>query len=233
MPANVANAKNLLFTTDYPIDKVVYKYQFTASVTHASTRGDKRTFTIPHGLPFTPYCIGSYSDDNWTTSFDFGNFDLWYNSTFREYGPRIAAVVQSDATNIYVLALNYDSTRTVDFHIVGLAPEGETVTAPPPVRSGDFNLNTDYNYMKIIDSGVLTTSGDQTWVVPHNLGYVPSALVFTRGYADMVYLQGAENVMGANDYESIAYLDENNLTLSITGNFGVTASMMYRIYADG
>lgn len=235
MPASPSAAKNLLFSTDYPIDKVVYKHEFTGSVAKAANQGDSHTFTIAHGLPFTPHCIGTYSDDGFTTSYDFGSGDIWYDPTFHQYGPRILATVTSDATSIYVEVLNFDTTRTFDFHVVGLVPQDiPDDVYPAATNTGDFNLNTDYNYMKILASGQQSSSANNiTWVIPHNLGYVPTALVFTKGYGDVVYLGGAENAMGANDYIFYAYLDSSNLYMQVVDNFNnQPMTAYYRIYLD-
>lgn len=232
------DARNFLFASDYPVDMVIYKHAESRTLATAGSIGGSVTFTVPHGLPITPLCIGSYSDDNFVTSYSFGSFPYFYNPTYSQFTQRIAAVVESDATNIYIRAINHDAAREFKFRVVGLAPpEIPTNTVIPATNDADpFLLNTDYNYMKIAEQGKIAHTDDgsfgfQTEIVIHGLGYIPTALVFSE-YQGRTRLAGAENAIGSAGIDTFVYLNETSLVIETDPFTATTTNFYYKVYLD-
>ena len=229
-----ADAKKFLFATDFPIDKVVYKREFSASVPKANSMADSQLYTFQHGLPFTPHCIGIYSDDDFDTTYDFGNGPEFNDPTFNSWSMQFGAVVESDSTEVRVRAINWDTTRTFKFRIVGLAPNvtPSNSTDFKTTRVDDFLLNTDYNYLKIFDQGSRTISTNGTQTISHGLGYPPSILAFSE-YNGIVRRVSSENYVGIAGPTTRVSTTDSTLTLEVLDNFvSIPVTIHYRIYVD-
>ncbi|MBM4644794.1 hypothetical protein GS464_20250, partial [Rhodococcus hoagii] len=114
MPAPLpANAKKFRYISDYPVDKVIWRNRGSQSIPHAVTITDTVEITIPHGLGFRPLVRGIYSEDNFSNYFEIGNDPWFFNSAFGMWGQRLSAQVYSDSTNVYLVFINFDSTRTL------------------------------------------------------------------------------------------------------------------------
>lgn len=235
-PPNLA--QKTIVTSDYPIDKVVFRKAGSTPVPKATTMSDSITITIPHGLPFTPLPIGTYSPDNFSTSQDFASGPYFYNPLFAQYGTQYFANIESDATNFYVKLISFDAARTMYYRVIGLSP----VSIPPtPIkevdRAGGLFFNSDDNYLKIYSQNTVSINdsgafGFDSTVIDHNLGYIPTCLVFTE-WGDTIRQIGSENSMGVTGIEAYAYVSPTQLSMFYDPYFAGLLKLHYKVYLDG
>lgn len=224
---------DFLINTYYPIDKVIFAQSITRTVPQATNMSESVLFTINHSLGFAPLCTGVFSFDGWATSYAFGNGPYFFNTSFMQNMMEIGAIVESTSTQIRVMAINWGSSKTVEFRIVGLAPSSTPDGMPAYNSQDDFMLNSDYNYMKIIDMGTRSRTTVGTSTVNHGLGYPPQALVFSE-FGGIIRRVSSENFIGVTGIATEASVDSDNLYLTVVDNFaGINVKMHYRIYADG
>lgn len=234
-----AQAQDTKFTVDYPIDKVVFKKAGSQSIPHASSSADSVLITIPHGLPFAPLPIGTYSDDNWASSYDLGMGPYFYNTTFNAYGQRVFGNIEADATNIYVTLINYDSTTTFRYRVVALTPPNVPINtlADHVPRADGLLFSSDEQYLKVFMEDTVTiidstgAFGDETTTVAHGLGYIPTCLVFTE-WGGKIRQIGSENSLGVAGITAGAYLTTNNLVMSYDPFFPGTLKLHYKVYLN-
>ncbi len=151
---------NLLLSTDYPIDKIV-GVQTGSGVVGTGPLFDSLE---PHGLGFTPLLLAKWSlTSDFAVSYDAASLLTPYSAgvTFRTNG-----------TNLHIRAANYTAAAlTIYWRVIYFMPANvDVVAAPTQATTGMFTLNTDYNYTKLISSGV---SEGATGSVAHLLGYYP------------------------------------------------------------
>lgn len=180
--------RDFLLNTDYEIDKIVLFKSGTINAGQYDVR-------IPHGLPFAPLTFGvfAYSED----------FSGPRPMPYQYITPEntIDVGLSSDATNLY-LSYHNDSGSPAKIYYRVYAFEPSDSHAKVPATSNfakDFILNTDYNYCKLKEKGVVDASSSAT--IKHDLGYLPQVLVWNEqvGYINQVwnsmpYLGGAPNV---------------------------------------
>lgn len=225
------------FTSDYPVDKVIYRHTDTQTVPHAPTASDSVTYTYAHGLGFRPLVRGIYSDDGFSTYYEFGNDPYFFDTTFMTYSQRISATAYADATNVYVTVINWDTTRSMSWKVIGLYPADGGTLAAPTNTGGDskFLFNSDYNYLKLIDDSVttLTTSGAgfQNVTVTHSLGYAPMFMAWTEfgGYTRPV---GTENAVGVTSVGANAYATTTQAVVELETYIPVAMKVHFKVYAD-
>lgn len=238
MPApSPATAKLFSYTSDFPIDKVIWRNQGSESVAHATTPSDVELVTIPHGLGFRPLVRGIYSDNDFVDYYELGNDPTWINGG--NFQNRLTAQVSADATNVYLALLNFDTTRTFKWRLIGLAPTDMPAVASfaTPKGDGNFYLNTDYNYLKLFSAGKTTVNaaafGNATATIAHGLGYIPLAMIWTE-FGGVTYQQGSERLIGVTGWGSTSNITSASLVVNMTNDTGAPASadVHYRIYID-
>jgi hypothetical protein len=225
MPADPQQARNMLLSTDYPTDKIIYK--MTGSVTVATGASNDNYF--PHGLPFTPLLTGTWSyDADFTTSYMAGQ------QPFAD--PNSSQVtVQSNATNARVLvANNTGSTKTIYWRIYGIMPPNVDVDSVFTASQLDsFIMNTNYNYTKTYMEGYVDISGG-TQAITHNLGYRPQVeiwfeLASVAGQFEREYLGMADS--GDTFYQR-TYVTPTQLIFNKGTGGGLVTKFYYKIFLD-
>lgn len=185
--------------------KVVWRGNKTESVALATTIGDTHTFTYPHGLPFIPYTLGAFSDDDFATSYDFGH-GRWANlPTYGFESYEMLARCWADATNVYVEVISHNSARTITFHIMGLAPlrlatiPDGTIVPEPPVQDS-LVFTSDFNSLKSYHEfghTVTTIADSNTYRVTtnHVVNYPLTVLLFVE-QAGKIWFGNTHNTFG-------------------------------------
>lgn len=164
----MADPKNFLFNTDYPMDKVAYVTSGSEAVASLS----RKVLTIPHGLSFIPEVTMQWSfDSDFTTSYTEQSGPSPTTPALWHLGATMD--LEANATNI---VLTYDSfissPTTFYYRLFAYEPPLSDSTVPPTAASSDnFVINTSHNYPKIFMSGILDTTISTT--ITHNLGYIP------------------------------------------------------------
>lgn len=248
MPSILANAKNFLLSSDYPPEKVAYKYTNSYSVIAAPSHSDAVTITVAHGLGFTPLCRGSFRFTNSSGTQEWSSFDMGVHlgqaalGTDEAWFPAIQTAIYSDETNIYMYIWNQTGLLcNVDVRVIGFMDAvavDTSIQGTGGIGSG-LVFDTDNNYLKIIDSnsGIINTSiGTQVITVNHGLGYSPVAFVWVYSPDTMVWgAVGTENYRGITSFDSNAVINNSNLTITIN-YYGAVAlgdnKYAYRIFAD-
>lgn len=174
MPALPALQKDLIYSSDYPMDKVIYLTTGSATCGALGSGSQLQTITIPHGLGFAPLVLGSWTlDSSWDTSYD---MDSGPPGTTLNPSDQLVRV-WADATNIEVQALNFSSgSVTVYARVYAFCPSDQDPTVEHTASiSSQLQFNSDDNYTKLYDAGladVASTSGG-SYSIPHALGYKP------------------------------------------------------------
>lgn len=217
----MTDARNFLLTSDYPIDKVVY----IESGSFTATASSQTIHNTAHGLPFTPLLDGTWSTGSgFTLSYDMGTGPI---STTPGLLFNVESDVSASSTNATITVGNATGSNvTVFYRIYGFEPTTANADAPHTVDSADsFYLNTDFNYTKLFDSGVVTTST----VVSHNLGYKPQVSMWEEVAGVIRKKNENRNGTGGNTYTAIS---TSAVTITFDGSAPGTTKAHYRIYID-
>ena len=189
---------NLLVNSHYKMPWIVWKREYTVSIP-AST--GCTTVSFPHGLPFTPLLIGSWSNRaNFQPSYDL-TVDVPGGST----GGQVPLVCQlsADATNVNIMAMNnVDPSPACYLRLMAFAPPDYQGEVTPVDYSSPFRYNSKYRYQKIFMAGRATKE------VIHGLGYVPQARVWFSSLSDLNY---ATPGMADISTQSLSVPDSPNL----------------------
>lgn len=220
-------AKQMLVSSDFPLDKVVYMH--TRTVVIAAGSFNDQVFA--HNLGFTPLILGQWSFDiDFTTAYDANS-----GPRFGSGGTLLfASALHSDAANITIFNTNNQgSSVTVYWRIYGLMPSTVSAIAPFTASSADdFIIDTDQNYSKLFLSGVTASSGTagSSVTVSHELGYRPQVLVWSEdaNYVTWVGSYAQEGSSGNNRCR----VDTSNIVLIRSSILSSSTRFHYRIYLD-
>lgn len=233
----LSNIEHVAFTSRYDVDKVITKKSGSASIPQAATFSNAVLVTIPHDLGYAPLCLGQFSEtSSFDVAYEFGNPPRIYNATLGIWVPRINVTVESDATDIRLIFINFDTTRTLYYRLVGLIPSEVTSSPIMPVADrNDVLFSAADNYLKILSDSKVSAPFDgtnpQTFTIYHGLGYKPMAMVYSEE-SGRVRRAGAENQVGVTGIDSTVYIDTANLYIEANCSFPTTLTFHYRIYLD-
>lgn len=168
---------NLLVNSHYKMPWIVWKREYTVSIP-AST--GYISISFPHGLPFTPLLIGS-----WSNRADFNpSYDVTVTVPGGSTGgqPKYVCQVSADATNVNIMAINNaDSNPVCYLRLMAFAPPSYQGEVTPVDYSSSFRYNSKYRYQKIF------MAGRTTGPLQHNLGYIPQARIWWGSLSDANY----------------------------------------------
>lgn len=234
---NPDRARNLLLTTDYPIDTVVGRVTGSNVVPQATSMSDFTPVIIPHNLGYAPLCIGTWSEQaSFDAYYKFGSSPRFFNPFFQFWDNRIIAVVESSTTDISLMLLNWDTTRTIYWRVSMIAPSNVTDSPiPSSAERQSLYINTDLNLMKVYDQGfvsqTLPGSGLITRTIPHNLGIVPMAFAWSEA-GGTIRRSGEENAIGVTGVATAVRVDNTNLYIDFDSWLYSSVGLHYRIYLD-
>lgn len=239
------DARKFLFNSDYETPALVLNK--TASMTVGKGHYDSdlgfiepgsTDISVPHELPFVPLIIGQWStNSNFEPCYDICNeeVDMFVNGEVGFY-PRVAIGIYANDTSIEITGLNCYTNKSINlyFRIAAFAPPDYYGDVTPIQDTSNFLFSTDFNYPKVLQSGVMDFSEGQytgTKTIHHNLGYCPMARIWSRytsggetvvspvGYADPVFDDG---------YFIGAYMTKDDMVFG--GGNGT--KYIYHIYGD-
>lgn len=169
------DARNFLFSSDYPMPVLVWQFEDYYTVDAYATR----TVTIAHKLPFKPLLVGIWSTRaSFEPSQDIGT-QIWLPYFNPVDGISISAYISADATNVTIDMQNFDSTQTkYNFRLWAYAPPDYTGEYPNIYDNTNFQLSTDFNYPKIVQQGKVQLSYKASATIDHGLGYIPQCKVW-------------------------------------------------------
>lgn len=234
---NPDKARNLLLTTDYPIDTVVGRISGSTFVPQATNMSESIFIDIPHGLGFAPLCIGTWSESSsFNTYYKFGSSPKFFNSNFQFWMDRIIANAESTPTHIRITMINWSSARNIYWRVSFLSPTNATDTPIPSATDRqDFYLNTDLNLMKVLTADRVSVSipgsGSTTLTIPHNLGRVPIAMSWSE-VDNRVRSTGNENAIGVTGVDTALRADNTNVYIDVDSFVYPSVIIHYRVYLD-
>lgn len=217
------DAKHFLYSSDYQMPALVWSDY--GSLTAIPAYGTK-SVTMTHNLPFVPLLLGVWSENSdFNPAYDISNFigpaDINGNLELNACG--------ANSLNVLVEAYNGANTpKTLYFKLIAFAPPDYDGDLPNIYDTTNFMFNTDYNYPKIVKSGVVTLNSGSSTTINHNLGYVPQAKVWgadQNGRITPLYRKNMSPSLGGDDGPLI---DKNNLVIKA----GSSGKYYYHIYGD-
>ncbi len=215
MPAIVANANNFILNTDYPMDQIIY--MTSGSYTQVGSGDVGTTISIPHGLSFRPLLIGS-----WSTLSDFSITKEMFMPIYSDVDGTYVSIYSND-TNLLIHGFkNTTGNQTIYYRVFGFMPSNVNVDVNTTASNSDiFVFSTDYNYTKLLYSGIATAAATTT--ITHNLGYNPQVIAWAKDIS-ITYGTGVIN----QDYDSYITVTTTTVVIHSTAK-----DVHYRIYADG
>ena len=218
------NPNNLLLSTDYPLDKVVYLKTHSVTLTSFQIQN----IMIPHNLPFIPLIQGQWSNTP--------DFSIAYNINTElivGINRRFDTMAQANETNINFETQNRtQSTATVYYRIFGFMPStaNENVL-PTNIDSNNFVIHTDYNYMKLAYYGVTAIPGGGSYTINHGLGYYPKVMTWSNVINPEFIAPTYQSNFGGSFSFGIR-ADISPETLILRNDESSSKTVHYRVYAD-
>lgn len=159
------NPRDFLLNTDYEMDKIIYFKE-------GSLNSGQYDVSLPHSLGFAPLVFGVCA---FNSDFSDPRSIPYTNQTDTDY---VAFDVSASSTDVKVSYVSSSGSPSVAYYrIYGFEPSDSH--ADIPATSGDatnFILNTDYNYCKLYQKGVINASDVTT--INHNFGYLPQVMTW-------------------------------------------------------
>lgn len=209
------NLRNFILNSNYPIDQVV---GMKSGSLYMPANSSTATSSVAHGLPFTPLVIGTCSPSSTFTS----NKD----AVMPLYVPQSFSTVHLRTNGTNIIAQGYNNTAsaiTYYWRAILLEPSDSNSEVPFTNELADtFQFNTDYNYSKLVKSGVVTSNS----TIDHNLGYLPQVMLWKQMSDGTYPLTNAATP--ADSYAGTTTVDSNNLYILLDGG----TRIHYRIYGD-
>ena len=222
----MADPRNFLLNSDYPLDKaILLKSDLITSF--------GSFYSFSHGLSFTPLIVVVWSmTSDFTTSYGIGGGPL-SATPFIAFDP-LCQAAWATSSEVFVQFSNFIGSP-VYIRIYGIEPTTSSADLSfTSISADNFTLNTDYNYTKLLDSGVTDWSStpSSTVVVAHNLGYYPQVEVWYERPSKIQCL-GIINTSDASGYFSSSVdVGTTNVTFIRDPYLAENERFHYRIYAD-
>lgn len=243
------NPNNFPLNTDYPLDKIVFRREGSIVATKSGT---VQSFNTDLDILIGWQAVFSYTPD-FTNTFYYGDLTDWRTGT--ETGVAMYTqggdFLSTKNTNIISAYLGQDDPRssvTVYYKMIGypLEPLSTSKLQSSQGLNNNFILNTDVNYMKLVEAGTaffpLDGSPRPPVIVNHNLGYKPTVLTwigFLNYTDDFTPTPISESLMpyisyvGAPLYgQAVARVTDTQVTFYDPGIQQTYSHYFYRIYAD-
>lgn len=215
----MTDARNFLFNTDFPIDKIT-GYQ-TGSLTVST--GSSSNPSIAHGLGYAPlYMLKWSTSPTFDTSFD----EIGVNTSDRFF-----LNAQTDSTNLYIFASNNSGASiTFYYRVIYFMPTNVDIDAPETAPDLDsFALNTDFNYTKVFQESFVNSPSA---TIVHDFGYYPQVEAWYVRSSDGRIVHSVSNELSSSS-PSEPRVTVTTSSVQLEDGSSVTASgWHYKIYAD-
>lgn len=220
-------------------DKVVLRRSVTYTVPQATTIGDYTDFSFAHGLPFIPLTFGTYSDDGFATSYEYGVGPWGVLTAFAQQGYVMRAHIWADATNVYIRAQSHNQARDITFHIVGLYNafgDGTAYTIDSPETQDSLLLTTDSNFLKhgAVVSLTRTTDGSgsfETYTFATDIPYAPNVLMWVEENGER-WLTNTKDSIQNTGFNCNVQAGPNRLYIQYKATTVRTFKFLIKVYYD-
>lgn len=251
------NARNMLFTTKYPPDKIVgdtLTGSFEAAASSFAGLGFRTHRAIPHTFGVPVFLQMSYSLDGGATWQDQHVPVPDLSTPSSPVFQTVEVGCYSTNTDIVMVASNYTtSTETISFRIVPIWNDRQSqVIVVNRSQSANFIFSTQYSLPKIylddqdtlavaVSSGGPPPSPSDLPLATHDLGFVPNVRVWYEPVSGELWplspnqysnLDGGSGTM--LDVFGRAYATTTELRVELY-NFGASEASVpvhYRVYCD-
>lgn len=239
--ASFAELEKLKLDSSRLPDQIVWRKEVEYSVPIASSIGDYDEYSYEHGLPFIPMIIGTFSDDDFATSYEFGTGPYEYLPTYAQAGFSMRAHAWSTTTHVYVRVQAHNSARTVKVRLIGLSPtgvgisEGDSVETPP-IQDG-LLFDTDQNYLKhyTLTAINMTSDGTGNYVYQDYLTEVDhplTSLCFIYEDGKLSYGNTMNSISGGAGVSFVTISRANFLRLGVSSFSTKTVMIIIKTYLD-
>ena len=178
MVAKPENLKHFVFNSDYPTDKIIWMYEGSQESWDDDSIGKWQEIPVNKilGTKVTIFVKGSYSVDDWQSSWMIGSKDDGANGfVHMSWG-----LVGPDYSTSYGVSLDFDGNfprfypgKTIKYRLWGVCREDTRDAAEYAKNASKTKskliFNTDLNYPRLYKDGV-AKSGE---TITHNLGRIP------------------------------------------------------------
>lgn len=216
----MAKPTDFLLNTDYEMDKIVY-FKSGSCLPGGTPTSYQEQYIDEFDLGFVPLIstVFSFSEDFSDTRMD---YMLTYNDS---------CVISVDARmdGIALRYANTDLNQRLYYRIYGFEPSNSTASVGKTQKDAkQFMLNTDYNYCKLYQKGIVT----EDTTITHNLGYTP----FVLAWQESPWTNPSPSVIsplwgsGLVDI-GIPEISTNDTTVKISG-VSPNDKIHYRIYYE-
>lgn len=223
MPAILANARDFLVTSDYPMDKIIYLKSGSVPI-------DGYPHSISHNLPFTPLVGGYWSmTPDFSVCYEFSSGDFPSGNLGYIFGHSVDIECDSETTiDLYTRDIAGGS-KTCYYRIFAFEPSNVNADISSPVSlSDEMVFNTDYNYMKLYMSGVVNPGTATTYSITHGMGYKPRVMAWHNQFGYVTPIVRAGDTAGG---DPCIIVDDEKITLN--NRYGIPITQFhYRIYLD-
>lgn len=219
----------MLLDSDYPFDKIIFQDSGSFSAAPGFT-----AYIVNHNLPFTPLMKGVWSTDpNFSVTYNIGD-GVPTTDPFNPFSTQGVDVYANSTQAVMAFIRNAGAAQTVYIRMWGLMPSTVSDIAPMTSSGADnFTINSDYNYTKLLLSGVTLASSSPGTVetVAHNLGYYPQTDVWAEHDGNTYLLSYTQILNGLPDTGG-SIITTNDLRMHRTYYPSSTWRFHYRIYKD-
>lgn len=207
------DSRNMLISSDFPLDKIIGIQSGSLLVGAGFSE-----VIVPHTFTFAPLTRG-----RWSTS---ASFDISYDVTSGLTPLSMAVEMYANAENLVVRGLNFSgSSATLYYKTFYLMPSNiDALIEPTQQYLDDFNINTEYNYTKLLTAGIANGSSNS---VTHGLGYYPQTEVWWED-SDGFIRPVVDYLLGDRPYARISTSE----LIMTEGTFMPPSRWHYRIYAE-
>ena len=205
--------RDMLVSSDYPLDKIIGIQSGSLVVASGFSEA-----IVPHGLDFAPLARGRWSTNS--------NFSISYDVISGLSPLPMAVEIYTNATNLVVRGINFSGgSATLYYKVFYFMPSDVNAVALPTQSMLDnFNINTDYNYSKLLLSGTASGAGG---TVSHDLGYYPQCEVWWES-SDGFIRPVNEYLLGEAPYATVSQIAVS----FVPDQFNNPVRWHYRIYAE-
>ncbi len=158
---------DFLLNTDYEMDKIVLYKTGTINAGQYDVQ-------INHNLPFVPLVFGIFSYNE-----DFSDsYSMPYSYVTRDN--TINVNLTANNSTVFLSYINYSgSPAKIYYRVFAFEPSDSRAKVGATSKyAKQFILNTDYNYCKLKEKGVVDALSPVT--IKHDLGYIPQVLVWNE-----------------------------------------------------
>lgn len=210
--------RNMLLTSDKPIDQIIKPYVGSISVTSSGAFP-----SYPHTLAYRPlYYV------KWSLTSDFKTSYEETGLGTELPGTGISFSAQTSADTLYLFIGNNGAARTVYFRVIlFMPPDVNVIGIQSQALFDNFIFNTDLNYSKVL-LYAKTASNNQT--ITHGLGYYPMVDVWKIRASDGRCIRHVENDAVTPPAYERAEITTTSLILSDSAAY--LSYWYYKIYVD-